>query len=88
MASDRLTTGGISTPVNKRGTTTSAQEDRCDPGGELFYGFLPGRFAIAAEWGDYRARATLRRKPLGSKLIICTAATVGILAAGEARGAT
>src|SRR5262249_16164740 len=42
MASDRATAGGISTPVNKRGTTTSAQEDRCDPGGELFYGFLPG----------------------------------------------
>jgi hypothetical protein len=42
MASDRLTAGGISTPVNKRGTTTSAQQDRCDPGRELFYGFLPG----------------------------------------------
>jgi hypothetical protein len=41
MASDRATAGGISTPVNKRGTTTSAQEERCDRGRKLFYGLLP-----------------------------------------------
>jgi hypothetical protein len=42
MASVRLTAGGISSPVNKRGMKTSAHNEGCDPGRQLFYGYLPG----------------------------------------------